>query len=80
MQKISLLLQKVDFLMEKSILNDNPNFNVVAIFSFKEKLTKLYERKYEGCRIQAKIQKIENETLRTKLSIKKKKNKEKRIL
>ena len=61
------------------LLNDNSNFNVVAIASFKEKLAKLYERKYKECRIRAKIQKLKMK-LQTKLSIKKKKNKEKRIL
>ena len=43
------------------LLNDNPNSNTAAIASLKEKLTKLYERKYEGFRIRAKMQKIENE-------------------
>ena len=44
------------------LLNNNPNSNSVTIASLKEKITKLYEKKYEGCRIRAKMQKIENET------------------
>ena len=44
------------------LLNNNPNSNAVAIASLKEKLSKLYKRKYEGYRIRAKMQKIKNET------------------
>ena len=56
--------QKTKIIKNKllELLNNNPNSNPVAIASLKEKLTKLYERKYEGCRIRAKMQKIENET------------------
>ena len=68
-KNLSIEVNKLHYHKTKSIknkllelFNNNPNSNAVAIASLKEQLSKLYERKYEGYRIRAKMQKIENET------------------